>query len=588
LLLFFLTEDRKEPKYPETHEFEQKTNLNLIQITLSEKSFDKLEKKRFKALAKGVLETNDADYVPATVSFNGEDFKAEVRLKGDWTDHLTGDKWSFRVKLKNDRTILGMRKFSIHHPQTRGHRYLAEWLYMKAIKRENLIGLRYTFLEGAIHINTKNTSKNTDRAVGFYALEETFDKRTLESNKAKESVILKFSEDHWWNEVKKSIEAGSTLGYTWEDFMNYGLVDKAKFPVLPFSEEKTVLDSTMYDYFIFSKSLLERVSLGDILISDAFDTKKLALQNALLNLFGGVHGTYIINLRFYYNPITSKLEPIAFDGNSGNKLEKYEHFMFVDKEKDSVYLKELAYALEKVSKPEYLKDLISEYREEMEELEKPLIKEFYSKGLSIENLEYNQEVIRGELVRLKNLYNIQNIGLKTNPIEEIKIPDVSSWINNNTILTKTSIKQSNNQAYNISRKNTSLSSYTVITNNKINYGGNYQTSIIVKKGNTGTNFGLRVQGVYPNRLDAVFDLEKGVVKEESTGGDSENINTTIKHLGDGWYYCSISGQINTNNLQVILGPTTEEKSSSIWEGVTNRNCDVYIIPSSLLIEEISK
>ena len=73
LFLFFLSSGKKEkqPKYIEPPVFEKKTNLDAIQLTFNEKAFQKLEKKRFKALAKGILETNDADYVPAMVSFKG-------------------------------------------------------------------------------------------------------------------------------------------------------------------------------------------------------------------------------------------------------------------------------------------------------------------------------------------------------------------------------------------------------------------------------------------------------------------------------------------------------------------------------------
>jgi hypothetical protein len=420
-------------------------------------------------------------------------------------------------------------------------------------------------------------------------MEETFDKRTLESNNSKESVILKFPENVWWDEVKSSIEAGSSQGYTWDNFMNYKIVERAEYPILPFSEEKTVLDSTMNGYFKLSKELLESVYSGGATIDKAFDVKKLAMQNAILNLFGAVHGTYIINLRFYYNPITSLLEPIAFDGNSGNKLDKYTHFMFVNKEKDSVYLKELAYALEKVSNPEYLKNLISEYKEDIDKLEETLIKEFYSKGLSIENLEFNQEIIREELMRLKNKYNIESINLATNVIEEdITIPNVSNWINNNTILSKTKAKRTNKDVYYLSRDDISANAYSVITNNKINYGQNYKTSIIVKKGDLDTFFGLRIQGDYPNRVDAVYDLEKGQVKKQSIGGDFENVNATIKPVGNNWFLCTLEGKIMSSNIKIILGPTTSLKNSDSWEGLTDKGCDVYIIPSSLLIEKTSK
>ena len=87
-LLFFLEDNKKVDKYLETPEFDQKTNLDFIQLTFSQKAFKKIKKKRLKALSAGILETSDSDYVPVTVSFNGEDFRAVARLKGVWTDHL--------------------------------------------------------------------------------------------------------------------------------------------------------------------------------------------------------------------------------------------------------------------------------------------------------------------------------------------------------------------------------------------------------------------------------------------------------------------------------------------------------------------
>jgi len=587
LVLFFLGSGnkKKQGKYIEPPAYEKKTSLDAIQLTFNEKAFKKIEKKRFKALAKGILETNNTDYVPAMITFKGINYKAEVRLKGDWTDHLKGEKWSFRVKLKGDKTILGMRKFSIHHPQTRGFYYTAEWLYLKAIKREHLMGLRYNYLEGVMHVKMKNDTTYLNREVGLYAMEEAFDKRTIESNNAKESVIIKFSENNFWNEVGKSIEVGSSLGYKWGDFMNYGLVSKTKYQIMPFSEEKIVRDTTMFQYFKLGRNLLEDVYLGKRPIHEAFDVKKLAMQNAILNLFGATHGTYIINLRFYYNPITSKLEPIAFDGNSGLKLKKYEHFLFLNKEKDSVYLKELSYALDKVRRPEYLRDLLKEYKEEMATFEKPLRREFYSHGLSKINLAYNQEFLTNELIVLKKRYNLEDINIELETVKDIKTPKVPLWINNKIILAKTAKQRNKRDIYNLTRKNTSSSSYTVINNINVNYGRQYKVSINLKKGDIGAFFGLRLQGNYPNRVDAVFNLEKGKVEGFSAGGNFENANATIKSIGNGWYNCSLSGRIMDYNIKTILGPTTGDKKVSSWEGTTNINCDAYILPSSLKIEE---
>lgn len=589
VLFVFNPSKGKLSKYPEgIVDFKKNTDLEGLQLTFNEKAFKKIANKRLKALSKGILETSTEDYVPATVTFKGKNFKAEVRLKGDWTDHLKGDKWSFRVKLKGDETILGMRKFSIHHPQTRGFFYTAEWLYLKAIKREGVMGLRYHYVEGSIHTKNNNGTNNINKNVGIYALEETFDKRTIESNRGKESVILKFAEDNFWNEVGKSIEVGASLGYKWNEFMNYGLVAKTKYQILPFSEENIVTDSTMYSYFKLSRTLLNEVYQNKRPIHTAFDVKKLATQNAILNLFGAVHGTYIINLRFYYNPITSKLEPIAFDGNSGAKLKKYEHFLFLDKEKDTVYLKELAYALDKVSRPEYLKLLISDYKDEMAVFEKPLKKEFVSKGFSQANLELNQNILKAELIRLKNKFKLDDIIIETEPIAEtVTMPDISYWINNKVTLSKTSEIFQNETIYKMARNNTITPSYSVILNTKVNSGKRYKTSILVKSSGYSSYFGLRVQGEYPNRLDAVFDLEKGVVKEASVSGDFEKVKATVTPVGEGWFNCELSGNIKANTIKIILGPTSKDRSSKNWEGIVEGSCETLVIPTSLIIEEVS-
>ncbi|SDR75238.1 hypothetical protein SAMN04515667_0549 [Formosa sp. Hel1_31_208] len=571
---------KKPSKYALTPDFEQTTTLDFIQITLNEKSFKKLKKKRDKALSVGVLETSDSDYVPATIAFNGNDYRAEIRLKGDWTDHLEGDKWSFRIKLKDDKTILGMRKFSIHHPRTRGN--INEWLYHNAIKSENLIGLRYNFIEGSIHIKLDNASGYDSKLLGVYAIEETFDKRTIESNQRKESVILKFSENFWWDEVKKSIQVAEPSGARWNRFMNpqKNLLDKLQ--IAPFSEEKVLMDSTMNGYFKLSKNLLEDLRKGRTTIDKVFDVKKLALQNAILNLFGATHGIYSINLRFYYNPITSKLEPIAFDGNSGIKLQKYAHFLFLDQEKDSVYLKELIKALHKVSQPSYLDDLIQVNKEDLNYFDKELKRELKGRLYSIDNYKYNQNVMRNELMRLVKKYNLDaNLVIEQDDSKktELSIPEFSRWQNKSLVLNR------NKAIYEITRKDNINASYLKINNLNIDFGKEYTVSIVAKKGNSGSLLGLRLQGVYPNRVDAVFDLNKGEVVGSKKQGTFENEKVSITPIGSGWFKCTLTAKVNVDQLNIILGPTDNSKGASNWEGQTATIPSIYLDSDKILIEE---
>jgi hypothetical protein len=49
-LLFSLGDNKKADKFLVTPEFDQKTNLDFIQLTFSEKAFKKIKKKRLKAL----------------------------------------------------------------------------------------------------------------------------------------------------------------------------------------------------------------------------------------------------------------------------------------------------------------------------------------------------------------------------------------------------------------------------------------------------------------------------------------------------------------------------------------------------------
>ncbi len=577
IVLSFFTSTKKDGKYPDAPNIEQKTTLDFIQISLNEKHYNKLKKKRDKALSLGVLETSDKDYVPATIVFNGQKYKADIRLKGDWTDHLKGDKWSFRVKLKDDKTIMGMRKFSIHHPGTRA--YVNEWLFHKAIKREGLIGLRYEFLEGVIHIKKKNSPQFINKKVGIYAIEESFDKRTLESNKRKESIILKYSEDIRWDEVIKAKAVASPSGLRFADF-TLG----SRTPITLFSEANVLKDSSMLDYFRLGKHLLLN-SGKSIALSDAFEVKKLAMNNALLNLFGATHGNEIINLRFYYNPLTSKLEPIAFDGNSGQRLKSYDHFYIVKYTKmDSIYKKELAVAMEKVSKPGYLNDIINAHKKEITNYESVIKREFKVRSLYVDNLRHNQTIIKEELLRINPGYT-EAAGASDISIKTFSLPEVARWNKKDISVERNKTKRQGNNIYRISRNN--IQSYTATSFNKVNTQGKYKISIIVKKGKTGSLFGLKLQGgLFKNKADAVFDLDKGKLVGFVEEDGFRSGCATIQDKGDGWYICSLMTEVNDANLRVVMGPTEGSAKIPAWENGTNKVLDIYLDPSSLIFEEV--
>ena len=112
-----------------------------MEIEIGEDDYRKIEQKRNEAIKIGILLSEDSDNVEASIKAQGEKYKADLRLKGDWTDHLIGDQWSFRIDLKGDYCIYGLQKFSIQPPQTRN--YVWEHLVYEMYREQGGVALRY-------------------------------------------------------------------------------------------------------------------------------------------------------------------------------------------------------------------------------------------------------------------------------------------------------------------------------------------------------------------------------------------------------------------------------------------------------------
>ncbi len=254
-------------------------------IYIIEPELKKLEKKRDEAFAKGILITEEDSWVKALVFGDNKMMHAEVRLKGDWLDHLVGDKVSLRVKLVDD-SWRGMRVFSVQNPYTRG--FTNEWIIHQTCKDEDILTTRYDFVP--VYLN--------GNSLGIYAYEEHFQKELVESSLRREGPIIKFSENDFW----EYMQSGFTKGFAYEMSV-----------IEPFSESKIMKDSVQFNHFVNAENLLHTFRELDAKVSDIFDVKKLAKFIAFLNSRNSAHAIEWHNMRFYYNPVLCRLEPIAFD-----------------------------------------------------------------------------------------------------------------------------------------------------------------------------------------------------------------------------------------------------------------------------------
>ena len=87
----------------------------------------------------GLLNTlsSESNYVPIKLTENGTKISGKARIKGNFFDSRSNEKLSLRIKLKQENTIMGMKKFSIHDPKVKN--FMSEWLFYKMLDYEDLI-----------------------------------------------------------------------------------------------------------------------------------------------------------------------------------------------------------------------------------------------------------------------------------------------------------------------------------------------------------------------------------------------------------------------------------------------------------------
>ena len=95
-------------------------DLEKVYLNISFKNLSELNKKRKSAIQDGYLKRNNDDFVKAGITHNGVNIFCKVRIKGDFDDHWKSDKFSLRVKISNDKTLLCMSEFSLQNPVVRG------------------------------------------------------------------------------------------------------------------------------------------------------------------------------------------------------------------------------------------------------------------------------------------------------------------------------------------------------------------------------------------------------------------------------------------------------------------------------------
>ncbi len=336
-------------------------DLPTLYFDIGFQEYQQMAAQRAEALETGILLLDDEDWLRAEIRFQGETIPIRIRLKGDWVDHLKEDKWSFRIKTRNDTTLMGMRSFSVQSPDTR--RFLNEWLYMEDLRRADILAPRYSFVN--VFVNGEDW--------GVYALEESFAKELLESQRRREGVIVRFDESLFWE--RRALYGGVEDGWKYTldpiattfERMAFARVDE-------FDTTRIQDDPVLREQSETALGLLGGFQSLELSASQAFDAELLGRYLAHTNLWGARHSLTWHNERYYYNPLTSRLEPIGYDALP---LEpRFAPLTDLAQYDDLAVMAAYAREVTRISQPEYLEGLRATYAAQFEQFHTALLEEF--------------------------------------------------------------------------------------------------------------------------------------------------------------------------------------------------------------------
>ncbi len=213
----------------------------------------------------------------AYVLYDNKRFRSEIRLKGDRRIHFENkENSSYRIDMRKNEVFNEMKKFSIQKPRIRN--YLHEWIFHELLAEGNLIKVKYDFYD--FYLNGKN--------LGYYSVEESFGKVMLERNKRRNGPIFSIFEE--FSGIADDIKFEVYNKKFWEDDKNISIVRSAL-------------------------SKINKFLAGEETLENTFDVERWAWFFAVTDLTYTYHGMAVKSVKFYFNPINGKFEPIGFDGH---------------------------------------------------------------------------------------------------------------------------------------------------------------------------------------------------------------------------------------------------------------------------------
>ena len=335
------------------------TDLPMLVVDMAFADYDDILEQRQEALTNGVFFGGTQDFVPALIGFEEETVPVQMRLQQGITAHLEeDDKWNFDVRTRNKQTLADMQRFYLIDPAD--NNWLYEWAFAESLRREGVIAPRIQFVRLIFNGDDK----------GIYAIQEGFGSEILQANDRADGIIVEFDSTHLWQSIAyfdgddQATQLDPVTNFTVDDFQ--------------FFEVDTFRDATIADDEILSAQkdaaigLLRGLQQGELMASEIFDVEKYGRFLALADLWGATEAVSLLNLRYYYNLESNRLEPIGFNANALSSSERLPlNATYHDPALQAAYVQ----AARQISQPEYLALLEADLAPEWQQWQKALLAE---------------------------------------------------------------------------------------------------------------------------------------------------------------------------------------------------------------------
>ncbi|MBN1309838.1 MAG: CotH kinase family protein [Anaerolineae bacterium] len=277
-------------------------DLPTLIIDMKFTSYNQLLTRREQALEAGVSIPSAGDFVTATAQLDGATTPIRMRLPAGPAAYLgTDERWSFEVRVQDERELLGMQRFYLADPAA--NNWLNQWAFARDLEREGILVARYQFVRLIFN----------GRDWGIYALQEGFATDLLAAHDRREGVIVEFDADLLWESIAHF--QGDSQAATIDPVTNLSAADIQYFEVDAFRDATIDCDPDLSAQRERAIGLLRALQTGRLPASAVFDAQQYGRFLALVDLWGATQSTSLVNLRYYYNPTSDRLEPIGFNGN---------------------------------------------------------------------------------------------------------------------------------------------------------------------------------------------------------------------------------------------------------------------------------